>query len=233
MRKHIAVLALGALALTLAGCGDSDKPSGGAFNTGPGDTGSGGGDSEISKLLAKTKAATYKVTYQSGDDDPFTVAQDPPRFAYSSGDSATYVTADGAAVSCSGSGSSETCTELPGSGDTYKTVLGTAFGAAGALFLSAAGTAIPGLADIKTSDGKVAGRDAVCATIDGGILGALGGEDVKGSYSVCVDQETGVMLELNSDNGAGSTTKITATNFGEPTDADFTPPVTPGTVPGQ
>ena len=41
------------------------------------------------------------------------------------------------------------------------------------------------------------------------------------------------MLQTKADSGTGSTEDITATDFGEPTDADFTPPATPSTIPGQ
>ena len=79
---------------------------------------------------------------------------------------------------------------------------------------------------------QVAGRDAACATIDAGNLGALSAA-LKGSYSVCIDKETGIMLQAKADSGSGSTEDITATDFGEPTAADFTPPATPSTIPGQ
>jgi hypothetical protein len=238
MRRPVAVLALGAVGLF--GCGNgSDKPSanGGSGTTDNGSSngsngGSNGGGTGFSELLAKAKAAKYKITYTSGGGDVFTLAQDPPLFAYTTEGSATYVTADGAAVSCSGSGSSPTCTKLPGKGDTYRASLSNVLGAAGALFLGAAGSSIPGLLDIKTSDDKIAGRDAVCATIDGSTLGALGNA-IQGSYSVCVDKEVGVMLRVTSDDGSGSSNDITATAFEEPSDADFIPPATPDTVAGQ
>lgn len=248
MRKHVAVLVVVAVAIAFVGCGGSSKSSTQPGGTSPGDTSSanttaksgggnngsnGAGNSALSELLAKTKAATYKVTYTSGaQDQPFTIAQDPPRFSYIQGDSSTYVLADGSAVSCSGSGSSATCSTLPGGAAAFKTGLTTAFGAMGALFLSAAGSGIPGLLDIKTTDEKVAGRDASCATIDGSTLGALGGA-IKGSYKVCVDKETGVMLQTKADSGTGTSDDITATDFSEPTDADFTPPATASTIPGQ
>jgi hypothetical protein len=232
MRRPVAVLALGAVALF--GCGNgSDKPSAGG-GSGTTDNGSnGGGGSGFSELLAKSKAAKYKITYTRGDDDEvFTLAQDPPRFAYTTEGSATYVPGDGAAVSCSGSGSSATCKELPGTGDAYRASLSNVLGVAGAFFLSAAGSSIPGLLDIKTSDEEIAGRAAVCATIDGSTLGALGAA-IEGSYSICVDKEIGVMLRVRSDDGSGSSNDLTATKFEEPSNDDFTPPATPGSVPGQ
>ena len=200
----------------------------------PGNLGSsgGGGSDEISKLLAKTKEAKYKVTYESGNDKPITIAQDPPRFSYVQGDSSTYVTADGSAVSCSGTGSAATCTKLPGNGASVIQSLSASFGSLATLFLSEAGKGIPGLANIKTTDKKIAGRDAACATIDSSTLGVLGAA-IKGSYSVCIDKKTGIMLQTKSDDGSGSTGDLTATDFGTPTDADLTPPATPSSIPGQ
>jgi hypothetical protein len=220
MRKLVAVLALATVAL--AGCGSS---------TSTGGTGAGsGGGSEFSKLLAKTNAATYKVTYRRGDDTPFTIAQKPPRFSYTSGDSSTYVTADGSAISCSGKGPTATCTAMAGGGDAVKQGLTSLFGALGALFVSEANQNIPGLESLKSNDKSIAGRDAACAKLDGGILGVLGAA-IKASALVCVDKETGVLLESTADDGGGSTASIKATAFGEPTDADLTPPATPITLP--
>ena len=231
MRKHLAVVGLVVVAIGFAGCGGSSTPSSKASGSGN-TTGKNGGDDELSKLLEKTKSAKYKVTYQSGNDEAFTIAQDPPLFSYVQGDSATYVLKDDSAVSCSGTGSTATCTQLPGGGATMKTGLTAGLGAFAALFLSQSGTGIPGLLNVKTTNKEVAGRDAACATIDAGSLGALSAA-LKGSYSVCIDKETGIMLQTKADSGNGSTDDITATAFSEPTEADFTPPATPSTIPGQ
>ena len=120
---------------------------------------------------------------------------------------------------------------MPGTGAALKTGLTAGLGAFAALFLSQS-SGIPGLVNIKTTDETIAGRDASCATIDAGSLGALASV-IKGSYTVCIDKETGMMLQTKSDSGTGSTEDVTATDVGEPTDADFTPPATPNTLPGQ
>jgi hypothetical protein len=229
MRKLVAVAVLSAL--VLAGCGKSSS-NGGA----PGDAtkpGAKGGNRDFAALIARTNAAKYKVTYQSGSDTPFTIAQDPPRFSYTSGDSSTFVTADGSAVSCSGTGPTATCTSMPGGGASIKQGLTASFGAVGALFVSQAGRGIPGLTNIsKTTTKTIAGRDAVCATIDASSLGVLGAAIGTGSFSVCIDTDTGVMLESKTDDGKGDTTDVKATEFGAPSDADLTPPATPITIPG-
>ncbi len=231
MRKLLAVAVVGTLALAACGGGKSTSN----FSAGKGATtspGAKGGGSDFSSLVAKTSAAKYKVTYQSGTDTPFTIAQDPPRFSYISGDSSTYVTADGSAVSCSGTGPTATCTSIPGSGASIRQGLTSSFGAIGALLVSESGKGIPGLTSVsKTSSQTIAGRDAVCATIDASSLGVLGAA-IKGSYTVCVDKATGVMLESRSDDGKGNVSDVKATDFGTPSDADFTPPATPITIPG-
>jgi hypothetical protein len=235
MRRHwgkptrsgvaIGVLIVGLL--TLSACG-----SGGSSITGGGGNGANSSNS-IATLIARSKSAKYKVTYQSGTDAPFTIAQDPPRFSYVSGDSSTFVPATGSAVACTGSGSSATCTDIAGTGDAIRQSLTTSFGTIGAALLSAAGTGVPGLSSItQLSTRKIAGRTAECATLDSASLGVLGAALGKNSYSVCVDKQTGVMLQSKADSGNGSTTEIVATAFSTPTDADFTPPVTPITIPG-
>src|SRR5438132_13571566 len=158
MRKLLVGTVLGAL--VLAACGDKSSSKGAG--------GSKGGGSDFASLLAKANAAKYKVTYTRGAAR-FTIAQDPPRFSYTSSNgsrySATYVTPDGSAVSCSGgpesapptSAVAPTCTAQDGGGDAVKQGLISSFGAAGALFVSDAGTGIPGLAHIsKTSPKSIA-----------------------------------------------------------------------------
>jgi hypothetical protein len=229
MRKLVAVVALGAVVLVACGGKSSSKGSAGGGSKGGGD---------FASIVARASAATYKITYNAGKDTEFTIAQKPPRFSYRSGDSATYVTADGSAVACSvvGVGATTTtvtptCTAMPG-GDAVKQGLTSAFGAVGALFVSDAGKGIPGLASIsRTSTRSIAGREAICATLDSSNLGIFSGA-IKGSYSACVDKATGVMLQSKLDDGNGHVSGVKATAFGTPTEADLTPPAPPITIPG-
>ena len=220
MRKLVAVGTLGFVLLAACSKGSSNGSSGG------------GGSSDFASILAETNAAKYKVTYKSGSATPFTIAQDPPRFSYTSGDASTYVTAAGSVVTCSLGGGPPTsgapaCTAMAGAGDSVKQGLISAFGAVGALLVSDAGAGIPGLTKIsRTSAKSIAGRDAICATIDAGILGDLGA-GITGSYSVCLDRATGAMLESKSDDGKGHVADVKATAFSTPTDADVTPPAKP------
>ena len=223
MRKLVAVVVLALVAL--AGCGSSGKSTGGSGDDGSGD----GKSSEFSKLLAKT-SGHLQGHVPEWRRRPVHHRPGPPRFSYTSGDSSTYVTADGSTISCSGKGSTATCTAMPGGGDAIKQGLSSAFGVIGALFVSEANQNIPGLASLKSNDKVIAERDAACAKLDGGILGVLGAA-IKASYSVCVDKETGVMLESIADDGNGHSSTLKATHFGEPTETDLTPPATPITLP--
>jgi hypothetical protein len=238
--KRIAIGVVAALALAACGSSTTGGTSGvdgpGNLPGVPGATSGGGKSSDFSQLLAQAKQAKYKVTYAQSSGDTFTLAQDPPKFSMIDGDSATYVTADGDAVECSlGAGTATsaapTCTSLPGSGSAIQQAMSTTFGAIGTLFVTLASQNLSGLVNIKTTSKSIAGRDAECATIDKGTLGVLGAALGNASYQVCVDKGTGVMLSSGGTDENGKTNDIHATKFSEPTDADFTPPATPTTIP--
>ena len=73
----------------------------------------------------------------------------------------------------------------------------------------------------------------MCATFDSSTLGVLAAAIGKGSYSVCVDKSTGVMLETKTDDGNGKVDDLKATDFSTNTSAaDFTPPSKPIGIPG-
>lgn len=232
--KRIAVVLVAVLALAACGSSKSSGAGNGGNPTIPGSktTSGGGSDSGFASLVGKAKDAKYKVTYQnSSDNGSFTIAQDPPKFSLVEGDSATYVTSDGSSVSCSGTGSSATCTELPGTGTAIQQGMASAFGAVGSLFVTLASENLNGLVNISTTSKSIAGRDAECATVDKNTLGVLGAAIGNASYQVCIDKDTGVMLSSKSTDQTGKTDEITATDFGSPSDSDFTPPATPSTVP--
>jgi hypothetical protein len=239
MAKRMTIVLVAVLAL--AACGSSK--SSGSSDTGshlsdvPGSTnGSGKSDnSGFASLVQKAKDAKYKVTYTNTDGQSFTIAQDPPKFSLVEGDSATYVTADGSSVSCSGTGSSATCSQLPGTGAAIQQGMASAFGAVGQLFVTLANENIGGLGGlghIATTSKTIAGRDAECATVDKNTLGVLGAAIGDASYAVCIDKDTGVMLSTKTTDQGGKTNEITASDFGSPSDSDFTPPATPQTIPG-
>jgi hypothetical protein len=49
---------------------------------------------------------------------------------------------------------------------------------------------------------------------------------------VCLDKESGVVLESKADDGDGKALDIKATAYGEPTEADLTPPAAVSSLPG-
>jgi hypothetical protein len=236
MGKRIAVALVAVIAL--AACGSSNSSGAGAGGNGshlssPSGATNGGGSStnDFASVVGKAKTATYKVTYSNSDGGSFTIAQDPPKFSLIEGESATYVTSDGSSVSCAGSGSAARCTQLPGTGTAVQQGMASAFGAVGTLFTTLASENLHGLLNISTTGKSIAGRDAECATIDKNSLGVLGAAIGDASYQVCMDKDTGVMLSSKASNGSGKADSITATDFGSPSDSDFTPPATPTTVP--
>jgi hypothetical protein len=242
VRKVLVTMLTVALAVAgLAACGGDDDDAGSAGTTagsGPGDTGS-TGDQRLDELLQQAREATYKVTYESIDGVQTIVAQDLPRVAYVSGDSGLYQTADGRAVSCSGISdpAMAACVLLPStSGTLVEQAATTFFGAAYAGFLAAADQGGDLFGTIETSDEEIAGRDAQCATFDPGASPLI---PATGSFTACVDLETGVVLRVSGTDQSGEVvTTFQAVDFGEPTDDDLDPPAEPTeitvpTIPGQ
>jgi hypothetical protein len=222
----IAVAGLGACG------GDDDGDAGGDTTTtadGTGPTTPSTGDARLDELVQRAREATFKVTYEAIDGVQTTVAQDPPRVAYVSGDGGLYQTEDGRAVSCSGIGdpAMAACVVLPStSGSLAEQAATTFFGAGYAGFLAAAnqgGEDVFGT--IETSEEEIAGRDAQCATFDPGASPLI---PATGSFTACVDVETGVVLRISGTDQTGEeVTAFRAVEFGEPTDDDLDPPAEP------
>ena len=75
---------------------------------------------------------------------------------------------------------------------------------------------------VDEPSGPLRQNDAKCVTIS-----------VGASASYCIDTKTGVLLEISAKDPSGKElTSFTVTKFEEPSDSDFTPPATPGTIPG-
>ena len=247
MRKVL----IGVLAATLfvAACGGSSKKSGtgssgGTTTTGPGgstspaSTSSGGGN-DISKLAAQYAKAKIKITYSSSGSD-FTLAQDGNgKSAFTSGTSTIYN--DGkTSVSCEGTGTSATCTQLPSVGGGVG-ALGSTFTAtftALASLLSTLGTG-------HTSSESIANRDASCVTYKASeVFSKLGSSalfkgavanasdyDPNDTATICIDKQTGFVVKIAATKKGQPQDQLTATAISVPTDSDFTPPVTPQTIP--
>jgi hypothetical protein len=228
MKTRALVATMAVAALTLAACGgdDSSNDKSSGSTSGNGHTLPTTGNSTYDQLLKKAESSRYRVTYTSSDDDKtFTVSHDPPKSAFITSDSMYIQTGDGT-VTCENVGSADaSCTQLSTGGMSADTITQGFFGVYAALLAAGKSGIAGGLLDVKkTSDETIAGRDASCAQIDGSRLGKSGD-----TLKACVDKDTGVLL-LGETTGSDAN-KIEATEFGDPKDSDFQPPVTPSTTP--
>ena len=248
MSRRLFVL-LAAIALLVAACGGGDddvsvdgdadgtttqlaEPSDDEGDDSEGDEGDEGddesddvfGDALDNATDAKVKV-TYRVTNEGQDDQEFTIAQDPPKFALQA-DTGLLIDDGESFYTCDATEGGQ-CIELPreGSEGMTQNLLG-AFAAPFLAFQNAAEGDISGY-DV-TGDEEIAGRDAVCATID---AGEIPGVTDSGSATSCVDKETGIMLRFEGE-GTSDTGKIEAIEFGEPSDEDFEPTSEPMSIGG-
>lgn len=188
-------------------------------------SGSSQDSNELANILELAQTSSYKVTYESTSGTTTTelvYAQDPPKSMLQT-DGTTYIQSDEeTTILCSETDGTTTCTESAATGsilDSFGTGLfGTFFSAFAAL---------PSVDDVDADE--IAGRNALCSTLDASTLGPLAGE-VSGEeqLKVCVDKKTGVLLLGETKNADGDIqTSVRATKFGEPSDDDFEPPVEP------
>jgi hypothetical protein len=218
-----------ALVLFVAACGSSgsskaEVKAGDSATTTTAGSGSGtGSESDAFKqLVANREKQALKVTYKTSgtgsDSSTVTIAQDGKgNSMYTSGDTTTYKQAGQPAVNCTGSGSSASCKQVPKIGGADPTVGYTGvFNAAATAVTNASGDSP--FTDV--SDETIAGRDAKCVTVS--IVGT--------KTTICADKETGIFLKYEG-SAAGKTVTFEATDVSEPSDSDFTPPVTPETTP--
>ena len=235
MRRTLVITSVLLASTFLAACGGSSSSSSGTSSNSSKSSGSGSSDSsssgssEIDKLVAKASKANVKVTYKSGGkSDEFTLIQHDGDSAFISGTSGIYTTG-GKTVSCDGTGSDAQCVEMPGGENLAQSMTAGFFGVYSALFkASETNNAFVHIGK-STSNETIAGRDAKCVTIDAGVLG--GG---KGSATVCVDAETGILLRGNAFSGSNdSKDGIEATSYAESTADDVKPPAAPQALPGQ
>ena len=236
MRKiSAAVIGLVMLVAMLAACGSSGSSKSGAGNNTTPTTqasGSGSGSNDFSQLVAQASKAKIKITYQQDGNKTITIAQDGNgKSAYTSDNSTIY--SDGSTtVTCDGTGADAKCTQLPVAGGLGSSIL--------TVFTSL----FSGLTKLDSSVYKghvsydtIAGRDARCITFkasDFAGFAALGSGDISdpsAEATICVDKETGFLLKLEEKSKGSSKDLFVATDVGEPTDADLTPPATPQTLP--
>jgi len=236
MGKRPARLGTAALVVAVvavaAGCGGDDSSSASNNNGASGPTtngntaagssgGSGGttGNAEYDALLKKAQRASYRITYKSSDSDgEFTISHGPPKSAFLTNDGTQFINDGSKSVMCSDVGTSDaTCYETTIGAGAADSIVQGFFGAYAALLATNGPTAHGYAFDVSKSGQTIAGRDAKCATINGGRA-----VDRTGQFEVCVDAETGVLL-LGQSTTNGKTERIEATSYGDPKPSDFEP----------
>jgi hypothetical protein len=252
MRRYVALIVVAVLgAGTLAACGGDDDDSASASKTTISSNSSGAtttttsdggtdattGNADFDALIAKAKTSSFRVTYNNTDgNSTFTFSQDPPKTAFLTGDGEQLIADGDSTIACDTTSGAPQCLKLPASeASTIDTLVQGFFGVASALVLgSSKGANGITFDSAKNSDETVAGRDAQCAEVTAAAVTG-GGEN---RYKICVDKELGVML-LTETEGNGTTSRIEATEVGDPKSSDFDPPAEPtdvgalGSVPTQ
>ncbi len=229
MRKMTAtVLGLALIAGFVSSCGGSDDGDA-AGTTAPATTQpeDGGGSNEFSEIVAQAKKANIRIVYERDGEDSITIAQDGEgKSAYTDGDSTIYTDGD-STVSCNGTGADAECQEIP-------------FGGIAASLITGFTGLFTGLVSLDSSvyggdvsSDTIAGRDARCITFRASNfspLAALAGS-LDGEATICLDEATGFLLKLETKDGSSTKDLFIATEVGEASESDVTPPVTPSTVP--
>jgi hypothetical protein len=242
VRLRRATAAAATIALVLVACGD-DEP---ADRDGAPDAaeqtqeqeavdGTGGTDgdvqAEFEELLDIAGESAARVTYEvttDGDTATATVSIDPPRIA---------TIFDGGRVIDDGDGQTVICGEEEASSECF--ILGEDDGNFGALMSSwllwpffsvaqamAAGGDIEGFATTGTEE--IAGREATCATFDGGVLDE---EQAGVTAEYCLDSETGIGLRYVGSSPEAEEVTMLATEYDAPRPDDFVPPAEPQPMP--
>jgi hypothetical protein len=176
----------------------------------------------LAAVVARRADARTKVTYQRGDDT-FTIAQDGRRRAVRSESSLVLIDGD-TTVSCEEQ-PEPTCLELPPEVRDLAVSTDLTLYSLLERGLDELATAQPLLA---TTDATIADRAAACITVRAGDLladvseqvGEL--EELEEEARVCVDAETGFILEFSTDRA--TLDDLVAVSVEKPTDADFEPP---------
>ena len=167
--------------------------------------------------------AVIKITYKRGNDE-FTIAQDHEKRSVTDGKTKVIVTDDGT-INCDNLDTTPTCLDVPEGVDSLVN-LGLSFYNVIAQGLADASDKLPGL---KTTQDEVAGRKATCAEADSnaflqGLADSLQGLELPSlNARICVDNETGYLLEFST--GQDATDDLVAIEVTEPSASDFKPPV--------
>ena len=237
--------------MVLAACGGSSKNSvasggssttaGGGGSTTGNTSGGSGGSSDLSALAGQYAKAKIKITYTSSDGTGFTVAQNGNGKSAFSSDTSTIYSDGKSTVSCEGTGTTAKCTDLGSLGGS----VGGSIGGSLTTTFSALASILTSLGGGHNSSETIAGRDASCVTYKASdVIGKLKGlalfknstdkasdYDPNDTATICVDKQTGFVVKLTGTKKGQPQNDLTATAISEPSDSDFTPPVTPETLP--
>lgn len=176
-------------------------------------------------LIANAGKQRYKITYTDQSDMSQAYAQDGKGNSVQiAGDSRIFFTKT-ATITCDKNAGAYECTESPPVAANEGNPL------LGVLTLAQAQLSALGGNVGARSEKTIAGRDAQCITFAAKDL-AGDQEEIpeallksKATYSYCIDNTTGVTLEVSGTNESGEhTTSLEVSNFESPSASDFVPP---------
>lgn len=229
-------------AVLLAGCGGDDpvaeQPSqadeptpaatGGGDDTAEAEDDDGSSDSrDFAELANQGFASKARITYEvQGSDESsqtLVLSSDGEQTAWLMPEGRMIVRADGTSIFCDESAQQARCFEMAGGSQGGPMAGASPFMGLATAFQGGV-EAFPGFA--STGEQEIAGRTARCGTFDASQFGA-GQNAGGGKATLCLDDETGVMLKYAAEELEGTAGSIEAVEVGEPRDSDFEAPAEP------
>ncbi len=182
--------------------------------------------SDFAELANQGFASEARVTYELNQDGEETqtmvLSSDGEQTAWLMPDARMIARADGTSIFCDESGQQAQCFETGGEGQAGPMAGASPFFGLATAFQEGV-ESFPGFSN--TGSEEIAGRSATCGTFEPTQF-AAGGEDV-GEATLCLDDETGVMLRYEARDPEGTVSSIEAVEVGEPEASDFEPPAEP------
>lgn len=236
------LIALAVGAVLLAGCGgddtadetgatdtptpvDADDDSADDAEATDDDTDEALQSSDFADLANRGFASEARVTYelQQDGEDPQTMvlSSDGEQTAWLMPDGRMITRPDGTSIFCDESGQQAQCFEMGGEGQAGPMAGASPFFGMATAFQDGV-ESFPGFSN--TGSEEIAGRSATCGTFEPTQFAT--GQDV-GEATLCLDDDTGVMLRYEARDPEGTANSIEATEVGEPEASDFEPPAEP------
>lgn len=180
---------------------------------------------DFADLANRGFASEARVTYelQQDGEDPQTMvlSSDGEQTAWLMPDGRMITRADGTSIFCDESGQQAQCFEAGGEGQAGPMAGASPFFGMATAFQDGVEN-FPGFA--HTGSEEIAGRSATCGTFEPTQFAT--GQDV-GEATLCLDDDTGVMLRYEARDPEGAASSIEAVEVGEPEASDFEPPAEP------